>query len=969
MNTVKVKVSFRKGTCIVTGINLVTGDFNSTVIDFQLDDIKGTNVFKMIDPDEKLILTKEIIDNQIPLYREGEVVDKNGYIKYKKDNKIYWYDKEAAKLYNEDYTESNESVDSMEKVIAKQSLFNMEGAYLFEIAKYDGDSKLTSAYGTLNVRQEQIPIEDTIVKPYIPVFDELLADVTDALARMDAIKIETIRLSGVTTIKITNSDGSVTESQVFDGPQGPEGPRGETGPQGIQGPVGPQGPIGPQGIQGERGPIGPQGIQGPEGPAGTGVTILGSFDTEEELKAAHPTGEKGDAYLIQGVLYVWSETKGVWDPVGTIQGPKGEPGAIGPEGPQGIQGPQGNPGYVFTPSVSENGDLSWSNNGGLDNPETRNIRGPEGPRGREAYKAGVGIQITEDGTINNTQTSAEWGNIKGDITSQEDLKQALDAKAESATTLEGYGIQNAYNKDEADELLATKAAKEIIVFDEADTTDDTALIIEGEEINTMGTEITNEKSDSTHLAYSANYLKDKLVCVSPTEPENGEEVWIQASDNLLNPNNKVSTSGAYTFANDIYTSTDGNTIRLMATVKVGKNYTVSYKNKNGFERVLVQDYNYGGSWITYGGNYNENGAINFTANTDTVIISFTNSTDGSTIEDVQLEQGSTATEYEPFVERKIFVRNQNGNYEEFIKPQVKVSPTMPSTGEKVWIQKGKNLFDINGPYWAVYGGPTIVGNKISFPTSSGNIGGTRFTQKIKLDAPIVLSAIASGGSARFLLRPLDSNGELITGLSIEGYIYLDVYQGYYGDIPDGEYSQVFDFEDRVSYVQLGFIHTGGAFENVQIEYGTRTTDYTKYVNPKLYTKNEHDIYEEYNSDNEEVVYEGTLKGAEVVFVNLNKYKRVYITYRLFDGYGNTGGYSNVLAMDLTKKGTQDERYTASAVCQYLSGGDFSTIQEKYMSIFAVYDPNNYTFFAAFVFDGGFVNNNTSYCVQKIVGVK
>ena len=87
MNTVKVKVSFRKGTCIVTGINLVTGDFNSTVIDFQLDDIKGTNVFKMINPDEKLVLTKEIIDNQIPLYREGEVVDKKGYIKYKKDSK------------------------------------------------------------------------------------------------------------------------------------------------------------------------------------------------------------------------------------------------------------------------------------------------------------------------------------------------------------------------------------------------------------------------------------------------------------------------------------------------------------------------------------------------------------------------------------------------------------------------------------------------------------------------------------------------------------------------------------------------------------------------------------------------------------------------------------------------------------------------------------------------------------------
>ena len=661
MNTVKVKVSFRKGTCIVTGINLVTGDFNSTVIDFQLDDIKGTNVFKMINPDEKLVLTKEIIDNQIPLYREGEVVDKNGYIKYKKDSKFYWYDTEAAKLYNEDYTESNESVDSMTKVIAKQSLFNMEGAYLFEIAKYDGDSKLTSAYGTLNVRQEQIPIDDTIVMPYIPVFDELLADVTEALARMDAIKIETIRLSGVTTIKITNSDGSVTESQVFDGPQGPEGPRGETGPQGIQGPAGPQGPIGPQGIQGERGPIGPQGIQGPEGPAGTGVTILGSFDTEEELKAAHPTGEKGDAYLIQGVLYVWSETKGIWDPVGTIQGPKGEPGAIGPEGPQGIQGPQGNPGYIFTPSVSANGDLSWSNNGGLDNPETRNIRGPEGPRGREAYKAGVGIQITEDGTINNTQTSAEWGNIKGEITSQEDLKQALNAKADSATTLEGYGIQNAYNKDEADELFA---AKEVIVFDEADATDETAIIIEDEEINTMGTEITNEKSDSKHLAYSANYLKDKLVCVSATEPVNGEEVWIQKGKNLIDvpytSSNKLTITAN---KDDTYVTTD-----FKCYLEAGKTYTVSFESDGegggtaGTDTVqiwLLKDkayaykYAFSSKVMTVTPEASGYYYLRVDVNKNATTHSFWN---------IQIEEGNTATSYEPYVEGDIYIKNQMNTY-------------------------------------------------------------------------------------------------------------------------------------------------------------------------------------------------------------------------------------------------------------------------------------------------------------------
>jgi hypothetical protein len=86
---------------------------------------------------------------------------------------------------------------------------------------------------------------------------------------------------------------------------------------------GPPGPQGPPGIQGQRGP---QGIPGQKGEDGTGITILGSYDTEEELIAAHPTGNAGDAYLINGDLYVWSETTSQWENVGNIQGPKGDAG-------------------------------------------------------------------------------------------------------------------------------------------------------------------------------------------------------------------------------------------------------------------------------------------------------------------------------------------------------------------------------------------------------------------------------------------------------------------------------------------------------------------------------------------------------------------------------------------------------------------------------------------------------------------
>ena len=143
------------------------------------------------------------------------------------------------------------------------------------------------------------------------------------------------------------------------GPIGPQGPRGEKGDTGIQGPTGPEGPIGPTGpkgdpgAKGDKGDTGPTGPQGPAGAKGdkgeagkdgTGVTIKGSYASEEALRAAHPTGTAGDAYLVAGNLYVWSGED--WTNVGEIKGPKGDKGDTGAVGPAGPQGPQGLQGEV-----------------------------------------------------------------------------------------------------------------------------------------------------------------------------------------------------------------------------------------------------------------------------------------------------------------------------------------------------------------------------------------------------------------------------------------------------------------------------------------------------------------------------------------------------------------------------------------------------------------------------------------------
>ena len=47
-------------------------------------------------------------------------------------------------------------------------------------------------------------------------------------------------------------------------------------------------------------------------------------------------------------------------------------------------------GVTFIPNVSESGEISWSNNGDLKNPEPRNIKGPQGERGEKGEKGEKG---------------------------------------------------------------------------------------------------------------------------------------------------------------------------------------------------------------------------------------------------------------------------------------------------------------------------------------------------------------------------------------------------------------------------------------------------------------------------------------------------------------------------------------------------------------------------------------------------
>ena len=127
---------------------------------------------------------------------------------------------------------------------------------------------------------------------------------------------------------------------------------------------------------------------------GMGFTYKGSVETVEDLPT---TATKGDSYnVIDRGVYAWNGEE--WVNIGT-------PGPQGEKGETGEQGPQGEPGRD----------------------------------GAIQYTAGTGIEITDDNVINNTQQSAEWGNITGDLEDQTDLNNALEGLADQIDNLKNLG--------------------------------------------------------------------------------------------------------------------------------------------------------------------------------------------------------------------------------------------------------------------------------------------------------------------------------------------------------------------------------------------------------------------------------------------------------------------------------------------------------------------------------------------------
>ena len=132
--------------------------------------------------------------------------------------------------------------------------------------------------------------------------------------------------------------------------------------------------------------VGDTGPKGDTGDIGIGTVIKGHYTTYEDFVSVHPTGEVGDAYIVNGSYYYWDGTG--WANAGSIKGEKGDTGDKGVKGDTGAKGSKGDKGE--TGATGQQGEQGPKGDTGDTGPI--GDTGPAGPTG-DTGATGAGLTI------------------------------------------------------------------------------------------------------------------------------------------------------------------------------------------------------------------------------------------------------------------------------------------------------------------------------------------------------------------------------------------------------------------------------------------------------------------------------------------------------------------------------------------------------------------------------------------------
>lgn len=169
------------------------------------------------------------------------------------------------------------------------------------------------------------------------------------------------------------------------------------------------------------------------------------------------------------------------------------------------------------------------------------------------------------------------------------------------------------------------------------------------------------------------------IIISATEPvRNRRKIWIRKGKNLYNPETMPLMNGLWYLNYDIIVNSSG--WYVIVPIIGGRTYTVSKKNSKtnysnlSFALMTTEDYpSYNAEVLNYSlgiTSLTEN-SITADSNANYLFIglatgsTLTNDEKAKAIEELQVEQSSSKTSYEEHVEPAIFIKNENGNYDEF----------------------------------------------------------------------------------------------------------------------------------------------------------------------------------------------------------------------------------------------------------------------------------------------------------------
>lgn len=211
-----------------------------------------------------------------------------------------------------------------------------------------------------------------------------------------------------------------------------------------------------------RGEKGEQGEPGVKGETGAALAIKGTKNSTADLPK---TGQAGDAYMIGGDLYVWSDT--TWTNVGRVKGEVGQTGPQGPTGPRGPQGPTG--------AKGEKGDQGEQGPRGFTGEQGANgIQGPRGETGPRGAKGDKGdplkytdlTQAQKQEMANMVEVPTNLSDLQSDIshrTVTDDQINKWDKKVseqsfldKTSSPLVTYNAEKSYNQQIKDYFEQTR---------------------------------------------------------------------------------------------------------------------------------------------------------------------------------------------------------------------------------------------------------------------------------------------------------------------------------------------------------------------------------------------------------------------------------------------------------------------------------------------------------------------------------